>query len=46
MEEILPEDRPLDMSEVAELMARYGLTAIPEWIPELSERFGLTVLGF
>lgn len=46
MAALFPEDGPPDMTEVAELMTRYGLTPIPEWIPELSERFGLSVLGF
>jgi len=46
MAELFPAEGPPDMKQVSELMARYGLTPIPEWIPELSERFGLTVLGF
>ena len=46
MAQLFPEQGPPDMGAVVELMARYGLTPIPDWIPELSERFGLTVLGF
>ncbi len=46
MAALFPEQGPPDMHEVAALMARYGLTPVSEWIPELSKQFGLTVLGF
>jgi quercetin dioxygenase-like cupin family protein len=37
--------RPPDLGAVAELRERYGITAIPEWVPELKARHGLRLLG-
>lgn len=46
MAALFPPDGGLpDFSEVAQLGARYGLTFFDDWVPELTERYGLTVLG-
>jgi len=37
--------RPPEAHPVADLRERYGLTANPEWIPELKTKHGLRLLG-
>jgi quercetin dioxygenase-like cupin family protein len=34
-----------DAGPLAELRERYGIAAVPEWIPELKARYGLKLLG-
>lgn len=46
MAALFPEEGPPDLGEVSALMDRYGMRMVPEWVPELTERYNLTVLGF
>jgi quercetin dioxygenase-like cupin family protein len=46
MAALIPADGLPDFEKAAELGARYGLSFVEEgWVPELSEKYGLSLLG-